>query len=159
MDLQRSDDAATRGFRLLLVAGIVMSFGTAVLALFAQGIFVSTLGLKVSASSTGFDAIARLYGGVVLSLGVGYVLAAIDPLRHRGLLVVLFLVPVSNLIFMIAEVAAGEMSRPKGSLLAALSLAYSLLYFRLYPKPDRAREPGATPPDGQPGEPHASPGA
>jgi hypothetical protein len=123
-------------FRLLLLIGAVISFGTALPAMFAVGILKSSLGLQVAAGSPGFTALARLYGGIVFAVGVGFLLAAIDPIRHRGLLIVLFLVPLSDLLFTVAGVATNEISRPKGAVFAALDLAYCLLYFRLFPRAD-----------------------
>lgn len=131
-----SDDRSDEhhGFRLLLLAGGVVTIGTAVAALGAHGILKSALGLKVAPASPGFSALARLYGGVTLAVGIGYLLAAVDPVRQRGLLLLLFLVPLSDLVLNVVGIASAEMSGLKAGLFAGLDLVYCLLYVRLYPR-------------------------
>lgn len=134
-----------QGFRLVLLAGALISIGTALPSMFAPGILQSALGLKVDPDLAGFAALARLYGGVVLAVGIGYLIAAVDPARQRGLLVVLFAVPLTDFVFAVAGVVADDLSRPKGAAFAALDLVYCLLYVRLYPRARAPVEPSARP--------------
>jgi hypothetical protein len=136
-------DTRHGGFRLLLLAGAIITIATGIAALVGQGVLRSALGLK--GSGPGFVALARLYGGVTLAVGVGYLLAAIDPARQRALLVVLFIVPLSDLFVNIVGAATNEMSRPKGAAFGVLDLVYCLLFFRLYPKTRDERPPAPTP--------------
>lgn len=135
-----SDEAIERtpslgGFRLLLAAGAVVSVLVGLWGLFLSGALHIALGPDVSESSPGFVGVARLMGAGTLAVGVGYALAAVHPMRNRGLLVVLFLVPLLGGLALVIAAAKSEISSVRGAVFAAVDLAYCLLYFRLYPKP------------------------
>lgn len=163
-----SSGAEIRGFRVLLGAGAAVYGLLGVSGLFFTGLLHGILGPDVDAGVGGFLGMARLYGALALAVGVGYVVGAIDPMRNRGLLFVLFAVPLLTGVAGIVAAAKSEMSSSKGALFAAFNLAYLLLYFRLYPKPAVPEEgeerPGtrgeteAGAPDGET-ERHASSGS
>ena len=94
----------------------------------------TVLGLRVDIVTPAFNGLARLYGGVMLVVGVGYALAAAQPQRNRGLLVPLFLVPFVTGVMVIAGMARQEVSGGRGAFFAAYNFAFCLFYFRLYPR-------------------------
>ncbi len=153
--MQTNGDKDLTGFRVLLAAGAVISLGLAIWGLFGGGFIHGTLGLTVERDAPGFIGLSRLYGAVMLSMGLGYVLAAAHPMRNRGLLVVLFAQPMIGAIVFIVGTALEDFGTVNGTVLATLSMAYCLLYFRLYPRPistllsadDEQEEP---PPPGPP---------
>ncbi len=104
------------------------------------GMLESVLGYDIPKRGLG---IVRLLGGVMLSLGVGYALAAMQPHRSRGLLVPLFLVPLMMAVTTIAGIARDEIQSGKGVAFVIYNLAYCFLYFRFYPRlePQPASEP------------------
>lgn len=134
------------GFRLILLVGAVVSVVIGVWGLAWTKMLESVLGLLYVSSST---AVARLYGGVMLVVGIGYALASAQPQRSRSMLLLLLLVPLATAMIMIAGVARDEISGGRGISFAVFELAYCLMYFRLYPR--LAREPAgsaeALPPD------------
>lgn len=134
-DGRGSSGAEIRGFRVLLGAGAAVYGLLGVSGLFFTGLLHGVLGPDVDAGVGGFLGMARLYGALALAVGVGYVVGAIDPMRNRGLLFVLFAVPLLTGVAGIVAAAKSEVSSAKGALFAAFNLAYLLLYFRLYPKP------------------------
>lgn len=133
-----------QGFRALLVLGAVVSIAIGVWGLVWQGMLDDVLGLKIAKNSHG---VARLFGAVMLAVGIGYALAAAQPQRSRSLLVQLFAVPGIMAIAVIAGTARGEIKGAQGVVFAIYNLAYCLLYFRVYPRiatPEPHR-PGAPP--------------
>lgn len=133
--MQTDADKDLTGFRVLLAAGAVISLGLALWGLFGGGFIRGTLGLTVDPDAPGFIGLSRLYGGVMLAVGLGYVLAAAHPMRNRGLLVVLFAQPMIGAVVFIVGTALEDFGTVNGTVLATLSMAYCLLYFRLYPRP------------------------
>lgn len=99
----------------------------------------TVLGLDVPKRSLG---VVRMFGGVMLAVGIGYALAAAQPQRSRSLLVPLFVVPLVTAITTIAGVSRDEITGGKGIVFAVYNLAYCLLYFRMYPRVTAA-EPAA----------------
>ncbi len=91
----------------------------------------SVLGLELVTGSAG---VARLYGGVMLAIGLAYALAAAQPHRSRSMLVLLLVVPLITAMVTIAGVSRDEISGGRGIGFAVFELAYCLLYFRLYPR-------------------------
>lgn len=155
-----SSGVEIRGFRVLLGAGAAVYGLLGVAGLFFTGLLHGVLGPSVDAGVSGFLGMARLYGALSLAVAVGYVVGAIDPMRNRGLLFVLFAVPLLTGVAGIVAAAKSEVSSAKGALFAAFNLAYLLLYFRLYPKPaipeeeegaSAAREEALGAPDGDAG--------
>lgn len=144
-----SAGAEIRGFRVLLGVGALVFGLLGISGLFFTGLLHGILGPAVSADVGGFLGVARLYGALGLAVGVGYAVGAVDPMRNRGLLFVLFVVPLLTGVAGIIAAAKSEVSSAKGAALAAFNLAYLLLYFRLYPKPaipeedDEEARPGA----------------
>jgi ABC-type transport system involved in cytochrome c biogenesis permease component len=133
-----SDRPADTGpFRLLLVVGAAASIAIGVWGVVWTQMLETVLGLDVAAGAAG---VARLYGGVMLAVGIGYALAAAQPHRNRGLLVPLFIVPFITGLVVIAGAARQEIHGTKGLLFAAYNFAYCLLYFRLYPRVTDAGE-------------------
>lgn len=128
-------DDDLRYFRLLLVVGAVFSVAVGLMGWFAPNLLRAILGLKVKADTPGFVALARLYGGLSITVGIGYGLAAAHPARQRGLLAMLFAVPIASIVAAFVGVAGTEYSKVQGALYAIANLAYALLYFRLYPRP------------------------
>lgn len=120
---------------MLLGAGAAVYGLVGVSGLFFTGLLHGVLGPDVDAGVGGFLGMARLYGALALAVGVGYVVGAIDPMRNRGLLFVLFAVPLLTGVAGIVAAAKSEVAPAKGALFAAFNLAYLLLYFRLYPRP------------------------
>jgi hypothetical protein len=100
--------------------------------------------------------ITRLFGGVMLAVGIGYALAAAQPQRSRGLLVPLFVVPLVNAFTTIAGVSRNEVQGGKGIAFAVFNLGYCLFFFRVYPRV--VPEPPAPkhPPQAQPPKPKTS---
>ena len=127
-----------KGFRMLLVAGAVIFAGLGLLGWLSPNALRAVLGLDIERDVPGFVAMSRLYGGLSLSAGLGYAIAARDPLRQRGLLAVLFAVPILVVLAAIVGVAGQQYSAWQGSVFAVVNLAYALLYFRLYPRPSPA---------------------
>jgi hypothetical protein len=120
-------------FRLVLMVGAVAAVAIGVWGLVWTGMLDSVLGFKVPAGK-GLGVI-RLFGGVMVSLGVAYALAAAQPQRSRSLLVLLFVSPLMMAVTTIAAVARGEMqSSGKGIGFVIFNLAYCFLYFRFYPR-------------------------
>lgn len=143
------------GFRVLLVLGAVVSIAFAIFGLVWTDMLVSVLGVRVPARAAG---LARLYGGAMLAIGIGYGLAAAQPQRNRSLLVPLFVVPLTAAVASLAALARSELPAGRGAVFIIYNLAYCFLYFRLYPKvstepvvPTQARPPpGSAPPPSQP---------
>ena len=119
------------GFRLVLFVGAVVSVAIAVWALVWTGMLHTILGFDVPKRAYG---ITRLFGGVMLAVGVGYALAAAQPQRSRGLLVPLFIVPLVNAFTTIAGVSRNEIQGGKGIAFAVFNLAFCLFFFRMYPR-------------------------
>ena len=143
------------GFRLVLIVGAVVSIAIAVWALVWTGMLETILGLDVPKRSLG---VVRLFGGVMLAVGIGYALAAAQPQRSRSLLVPLFVVPFVTAITTIAGVSREEISTGKGIAFAVFNLAYCLFYFRMYPRVTGAESaapdvPADRPPDRPPAAP------
>jgi putative effector of murein hydrolase LrgA (UPF0299 family) len=121
-----------RGLRTLLVLQAVVSTAIGMWGIFWSQLLESFLGLRVPASSFG---LARLFGAAMLGIAVAYALAAAQPHRSRGFLVPLFLVPLVMGIAMIVNVAQGDVAHSVRSVIFAVySIAYCLLYFRVYPR-------------------------
>lgn len=131
-------DDELRNFRILLALGAVFSIVVGFMGWFAPGALRSVLGLKVGSQTPGFVAIARLYGGLSFTVGIGFGIAAAHPARQRGLLAMLFAVPIASVVAAFVGVAGTEYSKVQGALYAIANLAYALLYFRLYPRPTSA---------------------
>jgi ABC-type transport system involved in cytochrome c biogenesis permease component len=131
-----------RGFRALLVLGAVVSIAIGIWGLVWTGMLESVLGFDVPRRNDAFAGIARLYGGTMLAIGIGYALAAAQPHRSRSLLVPLFVVPVITAVSVIAAISREEIATGRGIVFVIYNLAFCLLYFRLYP---RLAEPEATP--------------
>lgn len=121
----------TGPFRLLLFVGAGVSIAVGIWGVIWTQMLDTVLGLDVSAGAAG---IARMYGAVMLAIGIGYALAAAQPHRNRGLLVPLFIVPFITGLVVIAGTARDEIHGTKGVLFAVYNFAYCLLYFRLYPR-------------------------
>jgi hypothetical protein len=119
------------GLRLVLVVGAVVSIAIAVWALVWTGMLHTILGFDVPKRAYG---VTRLFGGVMLAVGIGYALAAAQPQRSRGLLVPLFIVPLVNAFTTIAGVSRNEVQGGKGIAFAVFELGYSLFFFRMYPR-------------------------
>jgi hypothetical protein len=119
------------GFRLVLFVGAVVSIAIAVWALVWTGMLQTVLGFDVPKRAAG---VTRLFGGVMLAVGVGYALAAAQPQRSRSLLVPLFVVPLVNAFTTIAGVSRNEIQGGKGIAFAVFNLGYCLFYFRMYPR-------------------------
>lgn len=142
-------DDDLNGFRALLAVGAVVSVGLGVWGLLGGGIIRTALGPVLPREAPGFVAMARLYGAAMLALGIGYGLAAVHPVRNRGLLVPLFAAPLAGAVALIVAAAKDELSPVRAGVLAAFEIAYCLLYFRLYPKPvaaapERSEDEGPT---------------
>jgi hypothetical protein len=127
---------ATGGFRLILLTGAIISVAIGIWGFLWTTMLETILGLDVT-----YPGAARMYGGVMLAVGVGYALAAAQPHRNRGLLVPLFLVPLLAAIVTITGVARDEIQTAKGVGFVIYNLAYCLLYFRLYPRVPEAETP------------------
>ena len=119
------------GFRLILVVGAVVAIAIGVWGLVWTRMLHDVLGFHVPKTGLG---IIHTFGGVMVSIGIGYALAAAQPQRSRSLLVPLFLVPLVTAGTMIAGVARGDIKAGRGVGFAIFELAYSLLFFRLYPR-------------------------
>lgn len=125
---------STRSFRWLLFLGAAVSVAIGVWGVIWTGMLETVLGLRTDIVTPAFNGLARLYGGVMLVIGVGYALAAAQPHRNRGLLVPLFLVPFVTGVMVIAGMAREEITGGRGSIFAAYNLVFCLFYFRLYPR-------------------------
>jgi hypothetical protein len=134
------------GFRLVLFVGAVVSIAIAVWALVWTGMLQTVLGFDVPKRAYG---VTRLFGGVMLAVGVGYALAAAQPHRSRGLLVPLFIVPMVNAFTTIAGVSRNEVQAGKGIAFAVFNLGYCLFFFRMYPRVTPEPAPPKLPPDAQ----------
>ena len=119
------------GFRLLLLVGAVVSIAIGVWGVIWTQMLETVLGLELGPGSAG---VARLYGGVMLAIGLAYGLAAAQPHRSRSMLVLLLVVPLITAMVTIAGVSRDEISGGKGIGFAVFELAYCLMYFRLYPR-------------------------
>ena len=119
------------GFRIVLVVGAIVSIAIAVWALVWTGMLQTVLGLDVPKRAYG---VTRLFGGVMLAVGVGYALAAAQPQRSRPLLVPLFVVPMVSAFTTIAGVSRNEIQGGKGIAFAVFELGYCLFFFRMYPR-------------------------
>ena len=132
------------GFRWLLVLGAVVSIIIAVWGLVWTGMLETALGVTLPRRALG---IARMFGAVMLAIGIGYALAAAQPQRSRSLLVPLFVVPLAMAAATIAGITQGEISGGKGAVFIAYNVAFALLFFRLYPRViDEIKRPTEEPP-------------
>jgi len=115
-------------FRALLVLGAAVSI--------AIGVWAVVSGESVLIKHVGADmaAIARMYGAVMVAIGIGYAIAAAQPHSGRGLLVVLFASPAISAVVVVASVARSEIPAGRGLAFAIYQFAYCLLYFRTYPR-------------------------
>lgn len=147
---------AETGFRALLVLGAVVSIAIGVWGLVWVGMLEAILGFDVPKRAWG---LGRVFGGVMLAVGLGYALAAAQPHRSRSLLVLLLAVPAITGVTVIAGTARGEIDAGQGIVFAVYNLAYCLLYFRMYPRIEAhgeakgqppASEPPSRPPSGPP---------
>lgn len=131
-----------RGLRVLLALQAVVSTAIGVWGVFWSNLLSDILGVEVPPGAAG---LARLFGGVMLAIGVAYALAAAQPHRNRAFLVPLFVVPVALGVVMIANVARGDAAHSVRAVVFAIyNFAYCLLYFRVYPRveaPDTSRPP------------------
>jgi ABC-type transport system involved in cytochrome c biogenesis permease component len=118
----------------LLLVGSAVSVAIGVWGVVWTDMLDRALGLGTELGEPAFSGLARLFGGVMLVVGVGYALAAAQPQRNRGLLVPLFLVPFVTGVMTIAGAARQEISGGKGAVFAAYNFGFCLLYFRLYPR-------------------------
>lgn len=118
-------------FRLLLLVGAVVSIAIGVWGVIWTQMLETVLGLELVTGSAG---VARLYGGVMLAIGLAYALAAAQPHRSRSMLVLLLVVPLITAMVTIAGVSRDEISGGRGIGFAVFELAYCLMYFRLYPR-------------------------
>ena len=144
----RSPKQLERGFRALLVLGAVVSVAIGVWGLLWTPMLESVLGFRVPDRALG---LARVFGGVMLAVGIGYALAAAQPQRNRSLLVPLFAVPAVTAVTVIAGTARGEIAGGQGVVYAIYNAAYCLLYFRMYPRVPDAPATPPPPPDQPPG--------
>jgi hypothetical protein len=130
-------------FRLVLVLGAAVSIAIGVWGVVWTRMLDTVLGVGTVGVEHGFDALARLFGGVMVAVGVGYALAAAQPARNRSLLVMLFLVPFALGIMTIAGAAREEIQTGKAIGFALYNFAYCFVYFRLYPRvePSAAEAP------------------
>jgi hypothetical protein len=137
------------GFRLILALGALVAIAIGIWGLVWTEMLHNILGFEVPRRALG---ITHVFGGVMVSVGVGYALAAAQPQRSRSLLVPLFFVPLVTAGTMISGVARGDIKSGRGIGFALFELAYCLLFFRLYPRvatPD-APSVGDVPPAGGP---------
>lgn len=128
----------TRLFRLTLGIGAASSIAIGLWGVFWTRMLESVLGLVVPASVAGFDALGRMYGGVMLVLGLGYALSAAQPHRSRSLLAMLFAAPLITGAVVIAGAARGEIRGWHGAIFATYNIAYCLFFFRTYPRVEQA---------------------
>jgi ABC-type transport system involved in cytochrome c biogenesis permease component len=134
----------TGSFRLLLFVGAAVSIAIGVWGVVWTRMLDTVLGLRTIGVEPGFSGLARLFGGVMLAVGVGYALAAAQPHRNRGLLVPLFIVPVALGVMTIAGAAREEIQSGKAIGFAAYNFAYCLFFFRLYPRLTTEEPPDST---------------
>ena len=128
-----------RGFRALLSLGALVSVAIGVWGLVWAQMLSNVLGIKAPPSSWGM---ARLFGAAMVALAVGYALAAYEPHRTRGLLVPLFIVPVAMGVVMVVNIAKGDVDHSvRATVFAVYNFAFSLLYFRTYPRIDVPPKP------------------
>jgi hypothetical protein len=127
MERKRSES----GFRLILFVGAFAAVVVGVWGLVWIEMLRSVLGFRAVPRAAG---IIHVFGGVMISIGVTYALAAAQPQRNRSLLVPLFLVPATIAVTVIAGVARGEIFAGRGIGYALFNVAYCLLFFRLYPR-------------------------
>lgn len=125
---------STGSFRWLLFLGAAVSVAIGIWGVVWTGMLEAVLGLRIDITTPAFNGLARLYGGLMLVIGVGYALAAAQPQRNRALLVPLFLVPFMTGVMTIAGIARDEISAGRGAIFAAYNFAFCLFYFRLYPR-------------------------
>lgn len=147
-ETQRARQART--FRWLLVLGAAVSIAIGIWGVLWVDILERALGFKVD-DSAAFNGLARLFGGLMLTVGLGYALAAAQPHRSRSLLVVLFVAPLALAVTVIVGAARGEIASARGAGFAAFYVAYSLLFFRTYPRLEDA--PKDAGPPAEPAEP------
>lgn len=140
----KSRKTSDGSFRMLLLAGAVVSVAIGVWGVIWTQMLENVLGIEVASGASGT---AYLYGGVMLVVGLGYALAAAQPQRSRSLLVVLLFVPLITAMVTIAGVSRDEIAGGKGIGFAVFELAYCLMYFRLYPRVEQAE---TSPPKGPP---------
>lgn len=119
---------------MLLMLGAAVSVAIGVWGVVWTRMLETVLGVRTVGSEPGFSGLARLFGGVMLAVGIGYALAAAQPHRNRGLLVPLFIVPFSLGIMTIAGAAREEIQTGKAIGFALYNFAYCLFFFRLYPR-------------------------
>lgn len=100
----------------------------------------TVLGIEFASDAAG---VGRLYGGVMLAVGLAYALAAAQPQRSRSMLVVLLVVPLVTAMVTIAGVSRDEISSGKGIGFAVFELLYCLMYFRLYPRVEESSRPAS----------------
>ncbi|HYZ93850.1 MAG TPA: hypothetical protein VFA34_15870 [Actinomycetota bacterium] len=140
--MSRRRRSTAGSFRLLLLAGAAISVVIGVWGVVWTSMLERVLGIEGIALSGG---VARLYGGVMLAIGLAYALAAAQPQRTRSMLVVLLVVPLVTAMVTIAGVSRDEISGGKGIGFAVFELLYCLLYFRLYPRVEAEPAPSRSP--------------
>lgn len=121
-------------FRFVLVAGAVIFGALAAFAWLLPSGFAALLGMEISVAFQGFAALTRLYGGFCAVIAGGYAIAAMKPESNRGLLAILFWVPVVNIMASVAAVTGDDFSVAGALIFAAWNLALALLFFRFYPR-------------------------
>lgn len=135
-------------FRLVLILGAAVHGVLGAIGILSPGVLEAAIGAEVEILTPGFDALARLYGGILVAVTVGYVVAVAQP--QRSLLAVLFAVPLMSAVMTIAATALDEVSRVRGAVWAAFYLLYCLVFIRLYPRvepsPSEEPEPGGLSP-------------
>jgi hypothetical protein len=151
---KRTDD---RGFRILLVLGAVVSVAIGVWGLVWTGMLISSLGFDLPRRALpAFSGLGRLFGAVMVAVGIAYALAAAQPHRSRSLLVPLFVVPAVTGVAAIAAAARGEIAGGRGAVFAIYNIAYCLLYFRVYPRLAGSEAPAPPKPPAAPAAPPPS---
>jgi hypothetical protein len=150
-EAQRARQART--FRWLLVLGAAVSIAIGIWGVVWVDILERAMGFEVDESAPAFNALARLFGTAMLTIGLGYALAAAQPHRSRSLLVVLFVAPLAIAVALIVGAARHEISSARGAGFAAFYVAYSLLFFRAYPRLEEAPPKEDASPPGEPSPP------
>jgi hypothetical protein len=121
-------------FRLVLLVGAVVSAAVGMWGVFWSAVLIRVFGYEVGDASPGFDALGRMYGGLMVMVAVGYAIAVAQPERRRSLLAVLFMAPLASAVMLVAGVARGEIRTGQGVAWVVFYLAYCLVFFRLYPR-------------------------
>lgn len=122
---------------LLLDAATLLLLGT--LLMFAPGRVQETFHFRELPPAVGY--LLGLWGCGLVGMGVGYLVAAAHPIKHRVWVQIGILRGVAECILGLCYLVRGTVTFPQAGFGIVLAAGISVAYFALYPRPPRLVSP------------------